>query len=184
MAFVPKFPNYAGILPIQEAAKGIIIRDFVEALAWRCELDGSTPGANYARIQLSQRHSKDYPLLVIQAESSDPLALTGGIKQQHFFDCEIFVTKSIGSGNHADAIDELSKEITRYLDATKMAWESASQEDWQGNFPADSNSGKVEVFCGDIVWGELEKAKEEAGLYSRSVAFQLRVSLIEAEGEV
>lgn len=184
MAFVPKYPNYAGILPIQEAAKGIIERDFEEALAWRCSLDGSTPGANYKRIQLSQRHSKEYPLLVIQTESSDPVPLTGGIQQQHFFDCEIFVTKAVSTGNLADAVDELAKEITRYYDATFMAWESASQDDWQGNFPAGANASKLQVFCSDIVWSELERAKEEAGLYSRSAAFQLVVKLIEAEGEV
>lgn len=183
MAFVPKYPNYAGILPIQEAAKGIIARDFEEALAWRCSKDGSTPGPAYRRIQFSQRHSKEYPLLVIQTESSDPVPVVGGIQQQHFFDCEIFVTKSVDGGNLGDAVDELSKEITRYYDATFMAWESASMEDWQGNFPADANVGKLKVFCSDIVWGELEKAKEEAGMYSRSAAFQLQVKLIEAEGE-
>lgn len=181
MAFTPNHPTYAGLLPIQEAAKGIIERDFVEALAWRCGLDGSTPGENFARVQLMPMHSREFPLLVIRAVTSDPEPITGGKAQNHTLIAEISLVKEVAGTNPVGQVDDLAKEVTRYSDAAMMAWESAPSDDWQGNFPDDSQ-GKVRVFCRNFIYGSLLTAKEEAGKYAASIAFEVSVQLLESEG--
>jgi hypothetical protein len=182
MPFTPVFANWAGMLPIQEAAKAIIEADFVDALAWRCALDGSTPGDAYARIQFTQRHSQQYPLLIIQPATDTPEPLgSGGIRQAHVFDCEIFLTRAISTGNLGDAIDDLARDLVRYYDATVMAFLSAPDSDWVAEFPAGSEAGKLQPWCTNAVFGQLQQSREVNGLYLHSVAFELQVNLIESE---
>jgi hypothetical protein len=182
MPFVPAFDKWVGILPLQEAAKAIIEDNFTAALAWRCALDGSTPGSDYARIQFMQRHSADYPLLIIQAATETPLPLgTGGIQQAMIFDCEIFITKAITSGSLGEQTDELARETVRYLDATRMAFLSAADSEWLAEFPAGADAGKLKVWCSNVVFGQLEQSREVNGVYLHSVAFELQIRFIEAQ---
>lgn len=182
MPFTPAFENFGGLLPILTAAKTIIERDFAEALVWRCGLDGSTPGDAYARVQLTQRHSQAYPLLIIQPATDTPTPLgSGGAQQAHVFDCEIFLTKAITSGNLSDAIDDLAKDLIRYYDATVAAFISAPDADWIADFPAGSEVGKLQPWCTNAVFGQLQQSREVNGLYLHSVAFELQVNLIEAQ---
>lgn len=182
MAFNPIFPTYAGLLPILKAAKGIAERDFVEALAWRCDLDGSTPGPDFARVQLAQMHSAEYPLLIITPSDSDPEPLgVGGVKQTHIMAAEITVEKSITVDDAIPAHNALIEELIRYADAVMMVWQSATADDWQLNFPGNSQ-GVVQVSCRNFIYGPILRSKEEGGSYARSVAFELQVKLLESEG--
>lgn len=182
MAFVPTFTTWAGALPILEAAKTIIERDIEEALAWRSDLDASTPGSVYARTQFTQRHSQVFPLLVIQPATSTPTLLgAGGVRQVHVFDVEIYLTKSLTPATSATGVEDLVRELVRYADATMMAWMSAPDSDWSANLPADADVGRYEVFCTNFVFGQLEQSREVKGEYLHSVAFELQVSLIEAQ---
>lgn len=182
MAFEPKYPTYAGMLPILEAARGIAGRDFVEALAWRCGLDGSTPGPDFKRIQLAQMHSREYPLLIVTPSDTDPEPLgVGGVKQTHVFTVELTIEKSIKVDDALPEHDNLVKELIRYADAAMMCWASAPSADWQLNFPGNSQS-KVQVSSRNFIYGPLLNSKEEGGKYARSVTFELRVSLLESQG--
>lgn len=183
MAFTPAWTNWGGLLPVMEAARSIIESDMAGALTWRSGLDGSTAGSTYARIQHTQRHSSQYPLLVIQPATDTPAPLgTGGARQAHVFDVEIYLTKSIATSTPGDAHDDLVKELIRYYDATVHAFMSATDAQWTAHYPDDSEAknGRIEVWCTNAVFGQLEKAKEIAGLYLHSVAFELQVRLTEA----
>jgi hypothetical protein len=180
MAWTPLFPNLAGQLPLLKSAKTIIERDFAEALAWA--FGAGTPGPVYQRIQFTQRHSRVYPLLVIQAATSTPQPLsTGGLTQDHVFDVEIFLIRSISSGNLSDEIDTLAEDLIRYYDATVMSFLSASMADWRANFPASDDAGKLQVWCTNAVFGQLLQSVEAQGEYLHSVAFELQVKLTEAQ---
>jgi hypothetical protein len=182
MPFDPLFPYWAGQLPVLQSARAIVERDFVDALAWRCSLDGSTEGDSYARIQHTQRHSEKYPLLIIQAAQSAPAALTGGVRQQYVFDCEIFLTRDVGTGNVGTLLDGLAADLIRYYDATVMCLLSADADDWTENFPTDSeDQGRPQVWCSNAIFGQLEESIARSGLYMLSVAFELQVSLTESE---
>lgn len=183
MAFDPVFNVWAGMLPIMNAAKRIIEDDFSAALAWRCALDSSTAGADYVRVQFSQAHSQNYPMLVIQPAQSIPDLLgTGGIQQRHVFDVEIFLTRAI-SGGIVDGINELSSDLVRYYDATVMAFLSATGAQWTASLPASHNVDEIKPFCTNAVFGQpIEgSARESAGQYMRSCAFELQVELIEGQ---
>lgn len=182
MPWAPAFPDWGGMLPIMEAAKTIIERDVADALAWRAGLDSSTAGLAFTRVQLTQRHSQAFPLLIIQPATNAPQALgTGGVQQQMVFDVEIFITKNAASGNPSDAIDELARELTRYYDATVMAFLSAPDSDWLANFPAGSDAGKIEPWCTNAVFGQLQQSREVNSEYLHSVAFELQLRFIEAQ---
>lgn len=184
MPFEPLFTNYIGMLPFLTAAKAIIESDFEDALAWRCGLDGSTPGDNYAAVQFSHMHSEVFPLLVIQPGASNPdYATTGGMRQAHIFEAEIFITRPIGAGDPVAQFNAMAADLVRYLDATMWAFMAATLTQWQADLPAGANYGKLAVSCTDIVFGELIKGseKESAGQYERSVAFELHVDLREAQ---
>lgn len=175
MAFNAKFDHWAGILPLLESARTIVERDFAEALTWR--YSPATPPASYARIQFTQRHSAQFPLLVLQPATSTPEALTGGVLQRHTFDCEIYLTSAAAA---SDDIDDLARDLVRYLDATTMVFLSAPASDWRANLPND-DGGKVRVWCTNVVFGQLQQAVERNGLYLHSVAFELQIDLLEAE---
>lgn len=177
MAFDPIFPNWAGILPILQNARTIIERDIEEALAW--SFGASTPGPVYSRIQYTQRHSRVYPLLVMQPATTTPEALNGGVLQRHVFDCEIYLTRSIDSGNLSDEIDTLATDLIRYFDATMMCLLSAPASDWQTDL--SDGQGKVRVWCTNGVFGQLFQSREAKGEYLHSMAFELQVDLIESE---
>lgn len=180
MAFSPIYPNYAGMLPVLVSAQEIIERDMADALAWRF---GVNPvGDNYARIQNTQMHSADYPLLIIQpaTDDRDPLGV-GGILDRQVFDVEISLTRSVDSGDPVDAVSELTRDLIRYYDATVMCFESASGTDWTANFLTEDAQSKVQVACTSAVFGQLQEAREIAGLYLRSMGFQLQVRFIEGQ---
>lgn len=182
MPWAASFENWGGLLPILEAAKTILARDFADALAWRCDLDGSTPGSDYARIQFTQRHSAVYPLLVIQPATSTPERLgAGGVQQRHVFDVEIFLTKSLVAATSADGVDDLARELVRYYDATVMALMSAADSDWEASLPAGADVGKFDPWCTNAVFGQLEQSREVNGEYLHSVAFELQINVIEAQ---
>lgn len=182
MPWTAKYANRAGMIPVLQNAKTIIERDQAAALVWA--FGAATPGANFARVQFTQRHSAEYPLLIIQAATDTPSELgTGGILEQHVFDVEIFLTREISvASSFADEVDTLAVDLIRYYDATVMAFLSASASDWTANFPNGGvDAGKVRVFCTNAVFGQLQQAKESAGKYLHSVAFELQVKLIESE---
>lgn len=180
MPFSAIYPDYAGMLPILASAQTIIETDMADALTWRF---GSNPvGANYARIQNTQMHSEDYPLLIIQpaTDDRDPLG-SGGVTDRQVFDVEISLTTSINNGNPIDAVNTLTRDLIRYYDATVMCFESAPATDWTTNFTSNTAQGKVQVSCTAANFGELQEAKEVAGLYLRSMGFQLQVRFIEGQ---
>src|SRR5262245_37881208 len=180
MPWTPLFPTLAGQLPLLLNAKAIIERDFEDALDWA--FGAGTPGPEYARIQFTQRHSRLYPLLVIQAATSTPQPVdSGGMTQNHVFDVEIFLTRAISSGDLSAQIDDLAKDVIRYYDATVMSFLSASSSDWRANFPSGDDAGKVSVWCGNAVFGQLLQSEEAQGEYLHSVAFELQIRLIEAQ---
>lgn len=182
MPFAASFENWAGLLPILEAARTIVARDMADALAWRCALDASTPGDDYARIQFTQRHSQQFPLLVIQPSTSTPELLgAGGVRQRHVFDVEIYLTKSLTPATSSTGVEDLVRDLVRYGDATTMALMSAPDDDWASSLPIGADVGRFEVFCTNYVFGQLEQSKEAKGEYLHSVAFELQVQLIEAE---
>jgi hypothetical protein len=180
VAFDPIYPEYAGMLPILASAQEIIERDMGDALIWRF---GVNPvGDNYARIQNTQMHSSDYPLLIIQpaTDDRDPLGV-GGIVDRQVFDVEISLTRSIDSGDPIDGVNTLTRDLIRYYDATVMCFESAPGADWVSNFPGSEAQSKVQVSCTAAVFGEIQAAREVAGLYLRSMGFQLQVRFIEGQ---
>jgi hypothetical protein len=182
MAWTPKYANRAGMIPVLQNAKAIVERDIGEALAWA--FGGGVPGDVFKRIQFTQRHSAEYPLLIIQAATDTPSELgTGGLLEKHVFDVEIFLTREISvSSNFADEVDALAEDLIRYYDATVMAFLSASASDWTASFPGGGvDAGKIRVFCTNAVFGQLQQAREVASKYLHSVAFELQVSLIESE---
>lgn len=184
MAFEPTYTNWVGMLPFLTAAQAIIESDFSEALEWRCSLDGSTPGDDFAAIQFSHMHSEAFPLFVIQPSASNPTRNgAGGINQAHVFDCEIFLTHAINQGDPVSQTNAAAAQLVRYLDAAMWALMAATSGQWQADFPAGANTGVVRVFCSEIVFGQLIKGSEQetAGQYERSVAFELQVSVLEAE---
>lgn len=177
MAWSPAYPNLAGVLPILQNARAIIEQDFADALAWAYGVNES--GGPYARIQYTQRHSQAFPLLVIQPATSSPAATgQGGVLQSHVFDVEIYLTRAISAGNPSDSIDQLPQDLIRYLDATMMAFLSAPASAWRTNLGTDQ--GAVGIWCTNIVFGQLQQAKEAAGNYLHSVAFELQVDLLES----
>lgn len=179
MAFDPVYGVYVGMLPIQEAAAQIISDDFVDALAWRCGLDGSTPGADLARVQFINTHSRQYPALIIHAGESRPSLLgTGGIEQFHIFECELFIAKSIDAGGVTTAANDLERELHRYFDAAAQAFASADANRWMQFAPDGANVDRVRVSFANVVFGNL---LESNGLYRHSLAFELQVRLIEGE---
>lgn len=184
MPFVSAFEKYAGMLPVLEAAKAIVERDIAEALAWRSGLDGSTPGPAYVRVQFSQAHSAEYPLLIIEPATDDgePLG-AGGIVQDMTLDCRIYITKALNSGDLQEKHADLTREIIRYYDATRMALLSAPDSDWREFFPASNDTSKFKLFATSAVFALVEegKAAEVAGQCLRSVGFELRVGFIEAQ---
>jgi hypothetical protein len=129
MAFEPLFEDWAGIRPLLKTARTIIERDMEAALIWA--YGESEPGPVYARIQYTQRHSQAFPLLVLQAASSTPEPLSGGILQRHVLDCEIYLTRATQTG---EDIDTLALDLIRYLDATVMCFLSAPAVDWTVSF--------------------------------------------------
>lgn len=182
MPWTPAFPNFGGMLPIMEAARRIIDRDMTEALAWRSSLDGSTAGNPYARIQFTQRHSAAFPLLIIQPATDAPAPLgSGGLVQLMVFDIEIFVTAAIVSGDLGQGIDDLARTLQRYYDATRMAFLSAPDSDWFADFPANEEAGKIEPWCTNAVFGQLQQSREVNSEYLHSVAFELQLRFIEAQ---
>lgn len=182
MPWQASFSTWAGLLPILEAARTIVARDMVDALAWRCALDASTPGDDYARIQFTQRHSQVFPLLVIQPSTSTPELLgAGGVRQRHVFDVEIYLTKSLTPTTSAAGVEDLVRDLVRYADATTMALMSAPDSDWTASLPTGADVGRFEVFCTNYVFGQLEQSKETKGEYLHSVAFELQIALTEAE---
>src|SRR5262245_13530498 len=142
MAWIPRFPNWAGVLPLLQNAKFIVGRDIAEALVWAFGI--TTPGPVYKRIAFTQRHSQVYPLLVIQTATHTSSELVGGVVQQAIFDVEIFLTRAISGSNPSDEIDVLAQDLVRYYDATVMAFISAKAADWRRNFDG-ADQGKVHV---------------------------------------
>lgn len=183
MAFDPAFSYAVDPLNFLDAAGAIVERDIYDALQWRANLDGSEVLAKFKRIQLSQRHSQDYPLLIIQPATDTPTAINGGIAHQMTFDLEIFATKNIGGGDRqSDKIDDLTRELLRYYGATRQCLISAPDEDWAAFIPVGAKVGnKFEPFCTNAVFGELTEATEKAGLYCRSVAFELQLRFLEPQ---
>lgn len=176
MAFEPIFEHWAGLRPLLKTARTIIERDMEAALDW--SFGDLEPGPVYARIQYTQRHSQAFPLLVLQAASSTPEPLSGGVLQRHVIDCEIYLTRSTQTG---EDIDTLAQDLIRYLDATMMCFLSAPATDWTAGFPAGADAGKIRVWCTNIVFGQLQQATERSGQYLHSVAFELQIDLIESE---
>jgi hypothetical protein len=183
MAFQPIITNYVGMLPILQAAEQIIADDFAAALAWRCALDGSTPGANYARVQTEQMHSSKYPLLVVQPAQDLPDWLgTGGIQQRQLFDVEIFLTTSVDTGDPLAQVRALTANLVRYYEATRWAFECATADQWTAFAPAGADIESVSVKCGQggFVGIAPGTTKETAGMYARSMAFEMEVRFTEA----
>ena len=176
MAFEPLFEDWAGIRPLLKTARTIIERDMEAALIWA--YGESEPGPVYARIQYTQRHSQAFPLLVLQAASSTPEPLSGGILQRHVLDCEIYLTRATQTG---EDIDTLALDLIRYLDATVMCFLSAPAVDWTSEFPTGADAGKIRIWCTNIIFGQLQQAAERSGQYLHSVAFELQIDLIESE---
>lgn len=183
--FQPAFIDWSGPLPLIEAAKKMVVEKVGAALQWRANLDGSSPGKPYARVQLAQRFSDEYPLLIIQPATDVPERLgTGGVIHVMTFDCEIFVEKDCGIKNgkkHADLIDDMTRELVRLYDATRMVFLSAPDAVWREFFPADNDAGKFDPWCSNAVFGELTLSEERAGHYSRSAAFELLMRYSESQ---
>lgn len=183
MAFTPKITAYVGLLPLLRAAKKIIEDDFAAALIWRCSLDASTPGADYARIQTSQMHSRNFPLLTIQPAQDRPGEnVDEGIDQNETFEVAISLVRAITTGDPVAQIDAQTADLIRYYDATRWALESATDAQWRQFFPASANAGPVKVQCGEGVFRQLVEgsATESAGQYERSMDFELQVNFFEA----
>lgn len=182
MAWTPAFGDWAGLLPVLRNAKAIIERDIAEALVWAYG-PNTPPATAYSRIQFTQRHSREYPLLVIQAATDTPKALgSGGVEQEHVFDVQIYLTREVSTAtNFGGEVDALAEDVIRFYDATVMAFLSASSSDWRANFPNDG-AGKVKVWCTNAVFGQLQVSTETGGKYLHDVAFELRVQLIESYG--
>lgn len=183
MAFTPIFTSYSGMLPIMKAAKAILESDFLDALTWRAALDGASVGEDFARIQFSQMHSQKFPLCVIQPAQDLPQQITGGLQQRHIFDVEIFITRAINTGSQVDGINALAEDLIRYYDATVAALTSATDAQWIANLPSGANIGGIRPFCTNGVFGQIQEgsARETAGQYLRSVAFELQIQMVEAE---
>lgn len=175
--FTPIFPNLAGMIPLMAAAETIITEDFADALEWA--YGAATPGPVYARIQNSQRHSSDYPLLILQPGTDNPAEINGGIQQDSIFDVEIFVTKDVNAGG--SLVDDLIRDLIRYYDATRMAWMSAGGARWRANFPAGEDASKIRISCSNANFGQALPQRTKGGLYLYSVAFELRIQLTEAQ---
>lgn len=171
-----------GLAPILDAARIIVQAEMVNKLAWRYGLDSLPTPSDYARIQNTQMHSRSYPLLIVQAAADNPALIgTGGVNQAHVFDVEIFLTKQMSGGSPVDAANELAIDLIRYYDATRRCWRAASYADWMQSFPDTVPDNRIEIFCTAAVFGQLSVAKEEAGLYMHSVAFELQVKYTESE---
>lgn len=184
MAFTPQIAAYVGLLPLLKAAKKIIEDDFEDALAWRCSLDSSTPGENYARIQTSQMHSRNFPLLVIQPAQDRPGEnVDQGVDQNQFFDVSIHIVRAIGGTvPPVEQIDAMAAELIRYYEATRWAFECATEAQWREFFPSGARTDRLAVRCAEGVFGQLIEgsAKESAGQYERSMDFELQIKFIEA----
>ena len=181
MPWNPVYPDIAGMLPVLKNAHRIVNRDIVDALAWAFGVN--PPGAAYVRIQNSQHHSEEYPLFIFQPAAGNPSRIgNGGINQEWVFDCEIFVTKSIDASENFDvAIETLTEDVIRYYDATTMVLLSAPLQDWIYQFPEPTKAGTVDVWCSQIIFGQIEDSEEKSGLYLRSVAFETTVKLLESK---
>ena len=79
-------------------------------------------------------------------------------------------------------VDALAVDLLRWYDATVMAFLSAPPADWRANFPDDEAVSKLQVWCTNAVFGQLQEARETAGKYLHSVAFELQVKLLESYG--
>lgn len=178
MAWEPRLPNYAGMLPVLQNARAIIERDIGDALAWAF---GANPvGPTFARIQFTQRHSDVWPLLTIEPVDIDFVEIAGGLQLVHTFACAIYLTAEISKGNLSAVIDKLPQDAIRYFDAVMMCFLSAPAADWRTNMASDQ--GKITVSIGDVTFGPLLQGEKEAdGKYLKSVFFGLEVSLTESE---
>lgn len=178
MPWEPRFPNYAGILPILQNAKAIITRDIADALAWA--YGTNTPGEAFKRIQFTQHHSDVYPLLTIEPANTDFNEIDGGVELIHTFACSIYLVREKSARESWDAVDMLPQDVIRYLDATMMCFISASSSDWRVNLTSDQ--GKVTISIGEITLGPLQQGQKESdGKYFHSALFGLEVSLTESQ---
>jgi len=181
MPFNPIFSNLAGQLPLLQNAKRIIETDMKEALEWA--YGSSESGPEYARIQYSTRHSRSFPLLIIQpAGNNAGIFEQGGVDQQHSFAVSIFLAdEDLTNDDQAGRISLLTETLIRYYDATMMCFLSATRAQWRQNFPgAGADQGGVKVTVRNAIYGQIAQPREEAGVYIRSVNFELFIRLTES----
>lgn len=180
MPFTPIFPDLAGQLPLLQNAAAIIRANFKDALEWAYGVN--EPGPEYSRIQYSTRHSREFPLLIIQpAGNNAALIEQGGIDQTHSFSVTIALAdQDINNDELPARIDALTQNTIRYYDATMMCFLSATRAEWRQNFPGSGKQGGVHVSVRNAIYGQISRASEEAGVYVRSVNFELFIRLTES----
>lgn len=181
MPFTPLFPLLAGQLPLLLNARRIIEADMKDALEWA--YGTAEPGPVYERIQFSTRHSRSFPLLIIQpAGNNAGLYEQGGVDQQHSFAVSIFLSDTDETNDdQAGRISKLTEALIRYYDATMMAFISATPAQWRQGFPGSgAEQGGVKVTVRNAIYGQIAQPREEAGVYIRSVTFELFIRLTES----
>lgn len=181
MPFTPLFPLLAGQLPLLQNARRIIETDMKEALEWA--YGSAEAGPEYERIQFSTRHSRSFPLLIIQpAGNNAELLEQGGLTQTHSFAVSIFLSDTdLTNDDQAGRINALTEALIRYYDATMMCFLSATRSQWRLNFPgAGADQAGVHVIVRNAIYGQIAQAREEAGVYVRSVNFELLIRLTES----
>lgn len=163
--------NFRGFIALMLAVKKIAQTDGAEAVGWASQALEHQPSLEgFKRVQLSHRHSKDYPLLIVQPQFADTPWNERTIEGSYRFTVECFVV-----GEDPDA---LTIALLVYLLALYMLFLSAPRRAWVEFFPV-GQVADVDVQMGPIAFGQLGTSRESADLYVRDCAVQLTITLSE-----
>ena len=167
MSWTPAQPNYAGIKAFHLAAVRIVEDNQRAALDWAGEAPNRLE--SFKRLQYAQRHSRLYPLLVVQPAQADYPWQQQALAQVFTFGVMAFITGSDVDQLTLDAEDYLAALIALWLSAPRAAWVQFAPQ--QGSLVHEAIPE-----IRNVVFGELLESKEQSGLYLRSFALRLIIN--------